>query len=63
MNRIQTLEEIIEQDPNNVFARYGLAMEYANSGQADRALKEFVKDNKRSEIQIDPDGKPLAHPE
>jgi predicted Zn-dependent protease len=37
------LAEILTQDPNNVLARYGLAMEYANSGQADRALDEFGK--------------------
>jgi predicted Zn-dependent protease len=41
MDRITTLTEILSQDPNNVLARYGLAMEYANSGQGDRALDEF----------------------
>lgn len=41
MNRIATLNEILSQDPNNAFARYGLAMEFANSGQAERALEEF----------------------
>lgn len=43
MDRIATLCEILSQDPNNAFARYGLAMEYANSGQADQALEEFGK--------------------
>jgi len=43
MDRIATLAEILAQDPNNAFARYGLAMEYANSGQPDRALDEFGK--------------------
>jgi tetratricopeptide (TPR) repeat protein len=43
MDRITTLTQILAQDPNNVLARYGLAMEYANSGQADRALEEFGK--------------------
>lgn len=43
MDRIATLAEILAQDPNNVLARYGLAMEYANSGQPDRALDEFGK--------------------
>ncbi len=43
MDRINTLEEILAQDPNNAFARYGLAMEYANSGHTDRALEEFGK--------------------
>jgi predicted Zn-dependent protease len=41
MDRTRALEEILAQDPNNVLARYGLAMEYANSGQTDRALEEF----------------------
>lgn len=41
MNRIDSLSEILAQDPNNALARYGLAMEYANSGQLDRALEEF----------------------
>jgi len=43
MDRIASLNEILSQDPNNAFARYGLAMEYANSGQTDRALEEFGK--------------------
>ena len=43
MDRITTLSEILAQDPNNVLARYGLAMEYANSSQPDRALEEFGK--------------------
>jgi predicted Zn-dependent protease len=41
MDRTRALAEILAQDPNNVLARYGLAMEYANSGQTDRALEEF----------------------
>lgn len=43
MDRIATLKEILAQDPNNAFARYGLAMEYANTGQSDHALEEFGK--------------------
>jgi tetratricopeptide (TPR) repeat protein len=42
-DRISTLNEILAQDPNNAFARYGLAMEYANSGEAEQALEEFGK--------------------
>jgi predicted Zn-dependent protease len=41
MSREESLKEILSQDPNNAFARYGLAMEYANSGQLDQALNEF----------------------
>jgi predicted Zn-dependent protease len=43
MDRIDMLKEILTQDPNHTFARYALAMEYANSGQSDRALEEFGK--------------------
>jgi len=43
MDRVTTLQEILVQDPNNVLARYGLAMEFSNSGQTDRALEEFGK--------------------
>jgi len=35
MDRISSLNEILSQDPNNAFARYGLAMEFANSGQTE----------------------------
>jgi len=43
MDRIATLNEVLSQDPNNAFARYGLAMEFANSGQTEQALAEFSK--------------------
>ncbi len=43
MDRIAMLNEILSQDPNNAFARYGLALEYSNSGQVDQALVEFEK--------------------
>jgi predicted Zn-dependent protease len=41
MDRIATLNEILTQSPNDAFARYGLAMEYSNKGDLDRALAEF----------------------
>jgi len=43
MDRIQMLNDILAQEPNNAFARYGLAMEYSNSGNAEQALDEFNK--------------------
>ena len=43
MDRIAMLTEALAQDPNNVFARYGLAMEYSNSGQMKQAIEEFHK--------------------
>src|SRR5437764_15392605 len=41
MTRIEMLSEILSGNPGDAFARYGLAMEYANAGQADQALTEF----------------------
>ena len=43
MDRIAALNEILEQEPNDAFARYGLAMEYSKSGEIDRAMEEFGK--------------------
>jgi Tfp pilus assembly protein PilF len=40
-NRLEVLEQMVSQDPNNTFARYGLAMEYGNSGDWARAIIEF----------------------
>jgi predicted Zn-dependent protease len=39
--RIAALTEILAQNPSDVFARYSLAMEHANSGDAARALSAF----------------------
>ena len=41
MNRIALLTEVLSQNPADAFARYGLAMEYSNSGEVERALEEF----------------------
>jgi len=41
MDRIATLNDILTQNPNDTFARYGLAMEYAKQGDLDRSLAEF----------------------
>jgi cytochrome c-type biogenesis protein CcmH/NrfG len=43
MDRMAMLSEVLAQDPNNAFARYGLAMEYSNSGQLEQAIDEFHK--------------------
>jgi len=37
------LNEILAQNPNDAFARYGLAMEFSNSGEIESALQEFHK--------------------
>ena len=43
MDRLAMLNEILAQNPNDAFARYGVAMEYAKNGDAERALDEFNK--------------------
>jgi|SRR6267142_4544041 predicted Zn-dependent protease len=43
MDRLAMLTEILSQNPNDAFARYGLALEYSNTGDVDRALEEFGK--------------------
>jgi Tfp pilus assembly protein PilF len=40
-NRVEILKQMVSQDPKNTFARYGLAMEYCNTGDFDQGLKEF----------------------
>jgi predicted Zn-dependent protease len=41
MDRIALLTEVLSQNPNDAFARYGLAMEYSKAGEVERALEEF----------------------
>ena len=41
MDRTAMLKEILAQNPNDAFARYGLAMELANQGDTEAALREF----------------------
>ena len=41
MDRIAILTEILAANPEDTFARYGLAMEYAKAGQIEQALAEF----------------------
>jgi predicted Zn-dependent protease len=43
MDRIAMLTQILEQNPEDAFARYGLAMEFANQGQTDSSLAEFSR--------------------
>jgi cytochrome c-type biogenesis protein CcmH/NrfG len=43
MDRVAMLTEILTQNPNDTFARYGLALEYSNQGEVENALVEFGK--------------------
>ena len=40
---------MLQQDPSSTFARYGLAMEYVNTGELARATGEF-----EAVLQVDP---------
>src|SRR5689334_5823046 len=41
VNRLEILKNMVAQDPTNSFSRYGLAMEYANSGDLAQAVTEY----------------------
>jgi tetratricopeptide (TPR) repeat protein len=53
MDRIALLTEILAANPADTFARYGLAMEYSNTGKTDEALQEF-----RTLLEKNPDYTP-----
>ena len=50
MDKFQGLKEILEMDPKNSFARYGVAMELAARGHIAEALSEFD-----TLLKVDPD--------
>ncbi len=41
LTRIEILEQMVAENPSNVFVRYGLAMEHVKSGQLGRAMDHF----------------------
>jgi tetratricopeptide (TPR) repeat protein len=48
--RLETLRQMVAQDPRKSFTRYGLAMELMNLGRLEEAVGEF-----RTLLQFDPD--------
>jgi len=42
-NRFEILRTLVEQNPADAFSRFGLAMEYVNSGDLLNAVDEFVQ--------------------
>ena len=50
MDKIAMLNEILTANPTDAFARYGLAIEYANQGQIESSLAEF-----RQLLSVHPD--------
>ena len=53
MDRVAALSEILAQNPDDTFARYGLALEYSKAGQVEQALDQF-----RSLLEKNPDYTP-----
>jgi thioredoxin-like negative regulator of GroEL len=43
MDKIAMLTGILQQNPQDAFARYGLAMAYAAEGKSEEALREFAE--------------------
>jgi tetratricopeptide (TPR) repeat protein len=39
---LEILKTMVQQNPNDAFARYGLAMEYANQGELEEAVQEYL---------------------
>jgi Tfp pilus assembly protein PilF len=56
MNKVVALQQILEQNPADAFARYGLAMVYLNQGDTEAALAELAR-----VIERDPDYVPAFH--
>jgi Tfp pilus assembly protein PilF len=52
-NRLEILKSMVEQNPADSFARYGLAMEYRNGGDLEAAMGEF-----RALMEHNPDYSP-----
>jgi predicted Zn-dependent protease len=47
VDKVAAFEEILAQNPNDAFTRYGLAMEYRQRGEASLALEHFDELQKR----------------
>jgi len=50
MDRLTRLKTLVEENPQDRFARYGLAMELASQGRLEESLVEF-----RALMSLDPD--------
>jgi tetratricopeptide (TPR) repeat protein len=51
--RLETLKDMVSQNPGDSFLRYGLAMEYRNGGDLEGAVREF-----QSLMEANPDYSP-----
>ncbi len=41
-SRLETLKQMVEQEPDDEFSRYGLALEYKKIGEVEESLKHFT---------------------
>jgi len=41
MDKVAAFQEILAQNPEDAFARYGLAMEYRQRGEVSQAMEQF----------------------
>ena len=42
-SRVTVLQDILQNNPNDAFARYALGLEYSGAGETEAALSEFEK--------------------
>ncbi|MGH2361316.1 MAG: tetratricopeptide repeat protein, partial [bacterium] len=49
-SRLETLQEFVAANPGDSFVRYGLAQEYLNRGDPEKALEQF-----RELMRMNPD--------
>jgi tetratricopeptide (TPR) repeat protein len=42
-DRIETIRAMLDKNPDDVFLRYSLGMEYASAGRLDQATAEFAR--------------------
>ena len=54
--RLESLKRMVEQNPSDSFLRYGLAVEYRNAGDLERAAGEF-----RALLAANPDYAPAYY--
>ncbi|HUR37203.1 MAG TPA: tetratricopeptide repeat protein [Terriglobales bacterium] len=50
MDRLQMLTQVVNENPNDAFARYGLAMEYSKLNEVETAMGHF-----RRLVELHPD--------
>ncbi len=56
--RLDILKSMVEQNPTDSFARYGLAMEYRNTGDLEAAMGEAAMGEFRALMAANPDYAP-----